>query len=145
MKIKNCIVRFDDGWTFVETLIVMAIVLVLTTSVGVSSVKQIEKAKVVTAKSQIETFSMAIETFYLDNGVYPEQDVGLEILWRDENSLYENWNGPYISKHVVKDPWGRNYLYECPGRDGMEWSICSLGKDGYEGGSGYNEDIFSFR
>ena len=49
-----------DGWTFVETMVVMAIVLVLTASVGFSSIKQLDKAKVVTAKTQIELFSVAL-------------------------------------------------------------------------------------
>ena len=57
-----------DGWTFVETMVVMAIVLVLTASVGFSSIKQLDKAKVVTAKTQIELFSVALETFYMDPG-----------------------------------------------------------------------------
>ena len=41
------------------TLIVIAIVLILTASVGFSAVKYIDKAKVVTARTQIETFVVA--------------------------------------------------------------------------------------
>ena len=43
MKIK----KREEGWTFIETLIVIAIVLILTASVGFSAVKYIDKAKVV--------------------------------------------------------------------------------------------------
>jgi hypothetical protein len=46
MKIKKS--KQNEGWTFIETLIVMAIVLILTAAVGFSAIKQIDKAKVVT-------------------------------------------------------------------------------------------------
>ena len=65
MKIK----KREEGWTFIETLIVIAIVLILTASVGFSAVKYIDKAKVVTARTQIETFVVALESFYIDCGL----------------------------------------------------------------------------
>ena len=132
-----------DGWTFVETMVVMAIVLVLTASVGFSSLKQLDKAKVVTAKTQIELFSVALETFYMDTGEYPSEDEGLSVLWECSFSSYENWNGPYISKPLPKDPWGNDYVYTVPGENGLAWKIMSLGKDGKEGGAGYDSDITS--
>ena len=127
-----------DGWTFVETMVVMAIVLVLTASVGFSSIKQLDKAKVVTAKTQIELFSVALETFYMDTGEYPSEDEGLSVLWECSFSSYENWNGPYISKPLPKDPWGNDYVYTVPGENGLAWKIMSLGKDGKEGGAEYH-------
>ena len=132
-----------DGWTFVETMVVMAIVLVLTASVGFSSIKQLDKAKVVTAKTQIELFSVSLETFYMDTGEYPSEDEGLSVLWECSFSSYENWNGPYISKPLPKDPWGNDYVYTVPGENGLAWKIMSLGKDGKEGGAGYDSDITS--
>ena len=132
-----------DGWTFVETMVVMAIVLVLTASVGFSSIKQLDKAKVVTAKTQIELFSVALETFYMDTGEYPSEDEGLSVLWECSFPSYENWNGPYISKPLPKDPWGNDYVYTVPGENGLAWKIMSLGKDGKEGGAGYDSDITS--
>ena len=132
-----------DGWTFVETMVVMAIVLVLTASVGFSSIKQLDKSKVVTAKTQIELFSVALETFYMDTGEYPSEDEGLSVLWECSFSSYENWNGPYISKPLPKDPWGNDYVYTVPGENGLAWKIMSLGKDGKEGGAGYDSDITS--
>lgn len=55
--------KYEEGWSFVETLIVMAIVLILTAAVGFSAIKQVEKARVVTARSQIETFSLALDSY----------------------------------------------------------------------------------
>ncbi len=133
----------DEGWTFVETLVVMSIVLVMTASVGFSSVKQIDKAKVVAAKSQIEALSLALESFYLDVGYYPSQDDGLEILWSESHGFESNWKGPYVAKPIPKDPWGNDYIYLNPGNNGLSYSVVSYAKDGKEGGSGYDTDLSS--
>ncbi len=83
------------------------------------------------------------ETFYMDTGEYPSEDEGLSVLWECSFSSYENWNGPYISKPLPKDPWGNDYVYTVPGENGLAWKIMSLGKDGKEGGAGYDSDITS--
>ena len=72
--------KYNEAWSFIETLIVMAIILILTAAVGLSAIKQIDKAKVVTAKSQIETFSLALDSYYMDNGFYPSSEQGLSEL-----------------------------------------------------------------
>ena len=59
---KKILRKYEEGWSFVETLIVMAIVLILTAAVGFSAIKQIEKARVVTTKTQIETFCLALDS-----------------------------------------------------------------------------------
>ncbi len=135
----------SEGWSYVETLIVMAIVLILTAAVGFSAVKQIEKARVVTAKSQIETFSLALDSYYMDVGEYPTSEQGLNALFTKPVSLSnDNWDGPYLSKAIPKDPWGNDYQYYVPGENGLPYGIISLGKDGAEGGEGKDADITSW-
>lgn len=142
---KSKFKKYSEGWSFVETLIVMAIVLILTAAVGVSAVKQIEKARVVTAKSQIETFSLALDSYYMDVGAYPTSEQGLEALYSKPLSLSNDaWDGPYLSKAVPKDPWGNEYQYYIPGENGLPYGISSFGKDGMEGGDGKNADITSW-
>ncbi len=143
MKIK--LYKHSEGWTFVETLIVMAIVLILTAAVGLSAIKQIEKARVVTVKSQIETFSLALDSYYMDVGEYPTSEQGLSALFVKPVSLSNNnWDGPYLSKAIPKDPWGNDYQYYVPGENGLPYGIISLGKDGAEGGEGKDADITSW-
>lgn len=136
----------DDAWTFIETLIVMAIVLILVAAVGINAIKQIDKAKIVTTKSQIETFGLALDSYYMDNGFYPSVEQGLDALWSRPSTSPEPsfWNGPYISKTVPKDPWGNDYIYSVPGENGLGFGIKSLGKDGMEGGNGNDADISSW-
>lgn len=76
--------KYEEGWSFVETLIVMAIVLILTAAVGFSAIKQVEKARVVTARSQIETFSLALDSYYMDVGSYPTSEQGLAALLKNQ-------------------------------------------------------------
>jgi len=130
------------GWTFVETLIVIGIILVLTSAVGFMAFKYLDQAKQATAKSQIETLATALNSYYFDVKKLPSTEEGLEALWTKPSSA-EGWNGPYIAKAVPKDPWGRPYLYQVPGPQGLPFVIRCLGADGVEGGEGPNADSSS--
>ena len=144
METKKKLKKQTEGWTFVETLIVMSIVLILTAAVGLSAIKQLDKAKIVTARSQIETFSLALDSYYLDTGNYPTQNIGLSALWTNPFVETKGWNGPYITKPIPKDPWGNEYIYIVPGENGLPYGISSYGKDGLVGGEGNNADICSW-
>jgi general secretion pathway protein G len=136
----------QGGWTFIETLIVIGIVLVLTSSVGFMAIKYLDRAKVVTARSQIETFGLSLDAYFLDCGQYPSETQGLSALWEKPGtgSIPSFWNGPYISKPVPRDPWGGEYEYLIPGNNNMPYGIRSLGGDGREGGEGNDADITSW-
>jgi general secretion pathway protein G len=133
----------SGGWTFMETLIVIGIVLVLTTMVGLMAFRFIDQAKQATAKSQIEVYGLALEAYYMDCRSYPDQSEGLIALWQKPASAPQSWNGPYLNKSVASDPWGRAYLYRVPGPNGLPFQIVSLGADGAEGGEGKNRDVKS--
>ena len=131
-----------DGWTFIETLIVMCIVMILSATVGVSSIRQIDKARVVSAKTMVSALSNAMDSMYFDLGYYPDSTDGLNLLWTNMIGA-DNWNGPYITKPVPKDPWGNDYIFKVPGTNGLPFEILSYGKDGSEGGEGLEKDISS--
>jgi general secretion pathway protein G len=130
------------AFTFIEVIIVIGIILILTSAVGVMAFKYIDQAKQATAKSQIETLSLAVSSYYMDCKQYPDPQTGLGSLW-EKPAGADSWNGPYIAKAMPKDPWGHEYLYKIPGPNGLPFEIISLGADGTEGGTGSNEDISS--
>jgi len=138
--------RKDDGWTFIETLIVLGIILILTATVGFTAVRYLQKAKVVAARSQIDTIELALQAYYLDCGAFPTQEQGLEALWSKPTTspVPDRWNGPYVAKRIPKDPWGNAYVYKKPGPDGLPYGIAALGEDGLEGGDDENADIASW-
>lgn len=131
------------GWTFIETLVVIGIILILTASVGFMAFKYLDQAKQATAKSQIDTLSQALNAYYLDIRSFPSQDQGLEVLW--ENPGVDGWNGPYISKALPLDPWNRDYVYRVPGPNNLPFEILCLGADGAPEGQGNDADISSAR
>lgn len=137
----------DDGFTFAETIVVLAIILILTAGVAVSVVKYIDKARITTAKSQIEVYKFALQSYYIDCGVYPSSEQGLKALF-EKPVLYpvpENWDGPYIDKVVQKDPWGNEYVYTTLTTNGLPFTITSYGADGREGGEGNDADLYSWK
>jgi len=136
----------EGGWTFIETIVVIGIILILTSSVGFMAFRYLEKAKTVSARSQIETFALALDAYYLDCGRYPSAEQGLSALW--EKPVLEPapaaWNGPYLNKKIPADPWGGSYEYTAPGQNGLPFGIRSLGADGREGGEGNDADVASW-
>ncbi len=136
----------DDGFTFVETIVCMAIVLILTLAVGLSSVKYLDKARETTVWKEMDTFKKALDAYYADTGVYPTKNQGLEALW-SKPILYpvpKNWKGPYIDSKIPLDPWGNNFLYAVPGTNGLPYEITSFGSDGEKGGNGTAKDLISW-
>jgi general secretion pathway protein G len=146
MKRKTKITGNDGGWTFMETLIVIAIVLILTSSVGFLATQYLDRARTATAKSQIDAFAVALESYYIDCGRYPTGEQGLNALWEKPAAqpVSDNWSGPYIFKRVPNDPWGNPYEYQVPGTNGLAYSISSFGADGREGGEKNDADITSW-
>ena len=131
--------RSSRGFTLVELLLVLVILALIGGLVLPGIIGKAEGAKVKAAGSQISRLSMAVESFYLDTGITPDNLTELV----GESSDVDGWNGPYVKKSSLKDPWGREYVYTYPGEHG-DFDIYSLGADGQPGGEGKNADINSW-
>ena len=133
--------RGQAGFTLVEILVVITIIGLIMALVGPRVLNYLGESKAKAAKIQIESFSGALDLYYLDLGRYPNSNEGLAALTRGNNA--PGWNGPYLRGGVVPaDPWGHNYVYRAPG-ERAPFDIISLGSDGQEGGSGTAADIAS--
>ena len=131
------------GIRLIELLVVMVIIALFATIVGQRLFKNVERARQTTAKAQISEFEGVLDLFRLDVGRYPTDQEGLQAVRVSPASL-ANWDGPYLKKDVPPDPWGRPYVYRCPGQHG-EFDLLSLGLDGQEGGAGENADIVNWK
>ncbi len=138
--------RNQDGWTFIETIIVIAIIMILTSTVGFMAFRYIDKAKTATARTQIETLALSLNAYYFDTKNFPSESQGLDALWKKPGGTpsADGWDGPYLEKEIHDDPWGNEYLYTVPGPNGLPFGISSLGADGVQGGEGSNADINSW-
>lgn len=131
-----------NGFTLLELLVVMVIIGLLVGYVAPKYFGQIGKSEVKAARAQIDAFQKALDQYRLDTGHYPTTEQGLTALVGRPASEIK-WDGPYLSKNVPPDPWGRSYLYKSPGEHG-EYDLFSYGKDGQPGGSGEAADITSW-
>ena len=95
------------------------------------------------AKLQILELENAIQLFSFDSSRYPTTAEGLDALMHKPDNLH-SWNGPYLAKGVPIDPWGRTYVYKCPGEHGP-YDIYSYGRDGVLGGEDENADIVNWK
>jgi general secretion pathway protein G len=134
--------RDRRGFTLIELLVVIIILGLLSALVAPKFFGKVDKAKVKTAKTQIELLGSALDEFRLDNGRYPTTQEGLDALRTKPEGL-ETWEGPYLPKPVPVDSWGHAYAYQSPGEHGP-YDLVSYGQDGKEGGEGNDADIVSW-
>jgi general secretion pathway protein G len=133
-------VHGQRGFTLVEMLVVITIIGLIMSLVGPRVLNYLGESKVKAAKIQIQSFSSALDLFYLDSGRYPSTSEGLAALVKPAAGL-ATWNGPYVKGGVLpNDPWGRAYIYRSPG-ERSPYEIVSYGADGQEGGTGAAADI----
>lgn len=105
--------------------------------------QRINPAKQSVARARIESFMTALDTYFMDVGKKcPSQQQGLAAL-RVRQEGESKWNGPYLKKDIPGDPWGSQFVYRSPGRNGG-YELISYGADGKEGGEGDNADINSW-
>jgi general secretion pathway protein G len=135
--------RGERGFTLVEILVVITIIGLIMSLVGPRVLNYLTESKAKAAKIQIESFSSALDLYFLDNGRYPSTSEGLRALVERPGSTM-SWNGPYLKGALVPaDPWGNAYVYRSPGQHGT-FDIVSHGSDGQEGGAGAAADLTSW-
>lgn len=136
--------RNARGFTLIELMVVMVILLILAGLVGPRIMGRPEEARRMKAKVDMQSIETALKMYYLDNGSYPSTEQGLDALVAAPavGKLPHGWReGGYLEKgRVPKDPWGHEYIYLSPGGRG-EFDLLSYGADGEPGGDGKNRDL----
>ena len=92
----------------------------------------LERAKKERARSDIATYTTALDSYYLQKGRFPDTQEGLKVLVPD------------FVKAITTDPWGHPYQFANPGLKG-EIDVYSFGADGVVGGEKTNADIGSWQ
>ena len=136
-----------SGFSLVELLVAVSIMLVLAGVVALNLAKDPGRARVARAKSDIATLKTALRLYQSDNFTLPTQRQGLEALVARPASepVPKNWReGGYIDSAVLpKDPWGNDYIFFVPGRAREAFEIVSYGADGQPGGEDEAADLSS--
>jgi general secretion pathway protein G len=138
--------RRARGFTLIEVMIAIAIVVALIAIVGVNVIGQRETANVGTARIQMSQIQDALDQFYLAYNRYPTEDEGLEVLWNqdaldaDDEALVEKWK-PFMDKATPTDLWNNEWGYRAESEYGDRYDLWSNGPDGEEG---TEDDIVSW-
>lgn len=136
-----------DGFTLLEVLIAITLIVILGSVVAVNLIDMPQHGRQNAAKMQLGELKTAVQIYMNDNGFAPTQRQGLEALVLKPTTppVPENFkpNGYLDSKSVPKDPWGRDYAYLSPGSNGETFEIICYGADGDEGGDEYDIDLTS--
>ncbi|MCB9844410.1 MAG: type II secretion system major pseudopilin GspG [Phycisphaeraceae bacterium] len=125
--------RRRSGFTLIEVLIVIAIILTLTGLVGVALFQRRDEAKVDLTKTDMNTIKSAMKQFYMHFERYPTTDEGIAVLWDktrlEDPELEDKWGG-YLEKKLETDKWGHEWGYEQMAYNA--YKIWSVGPDGEE-------------
>lgn len=131
--------RGERGFTLLEVLVVLGIIVLLATVAAPQVLRYLGKARTETAKAQISAIATALDLYALDNGGYPPARTGLRALI--EPAGQPRWKGPYLKRaDGLIDPWGRPYQYRFPGRGGQP-DVYTLGRDNAPGGADEDQDV----
>lgn len=122
-----------SGFTLIEVLIVIAIIVALSGLVGVALFQRRDEAKVDLVKTDLNTIKSGLDQFYLHFDRYPTDEEGVEVLWDktmlDDPELEDKWRG-YLQAKMEKDRWGNEWGYEQLAYN--SYRVWSIGPDGEE-------------
>jgi general secretion pathway protein G len=133
--------RRRAGFTLMEILLVLAILVVLGSLVTFGYVTIQRNAMMDSAKTQIRMFEQAVDMYRLDVGKYPSGDQGLQALrLQPPDAPANKWRGPYIQVEIPADPWGNPYQYQ-EITDSLNQPSFEVISNGPDGANGTPDDI----
>ena len=126
----------NAAFTLLELLIVVLIIAALAAMIVPRLLPQAEDAKIKIARAEIESsIPAALDLFYLNVGRYPSTEEGLAALWSCPPTVdASRWQGPYLRRRDILDPWGNPVVYHHPPQfGGLDYDLASAGPDGIPG------------
>jgi len=127
--------RRSAGFTLIEVMIVILIVLALSGLVGVALFQRQKEAKVQLAQIQMNEIQSALKQFYLVFDRWPTEDEGIAVLWDkerlDPESDASKWS-MFMDRKIPTDRWGNEWGYRFPSEHAGEdaYDLWSNGPDG---------------
>jgi len=130
------------GFTLIELMIVVVILGLLATTVMPKILSRPEQARQAKAAVDVRSIQSALALFKTDTGRFPTTAEGLQALVTNPGLKGYDSDG-YLDR-LPTDPWGNSYIYISPGLHSKDYDLESLGKDGEDGGTGYDADVESW-
>lgn len=114
--------RRRKGFTLMEVLLVMAILVILGSIVVLNFGGIMNRSRMRTATIELNSLKTQLGVYLLDVGTYPAPQEGLNALIARPPSLQNTskWGGPYTDGGMLPtDPWGQQYEYTLEGVQGQ--------------------------
>ncbi len=118
------------GFSFIEIVIAVMILGILTLAVGPYLTKWIGTASYAATENNLRDLKLAIQQYNLDTGKYPQT---LSELYQRPATV-KNWRGPYIdpenSEKATSDGWKVSFVYQpspAGGKGGRPYQLYSWG------------------
>ncbi len=134
------------GFTLIEVMIVIVIVLALGGLAAYNLLGAKEDAEDKLAKIDMQTMQRALKEFRFEFGRYPTDEEGIEVLWNKEKITDEEdakkWK-KMLEKPMLTDRFGNQWGYRQKSENGDEetYDLWSYGRDKQEGTA---DDIVSW-
>jgi len=123
--------------------IYLGMILFLLATTGGCKIKNKEQARLKQrlARPKMAPIETALESYRLHCGRYP---TSFNELLQQPAKLEGKWDGPYLLKKQLLDPWGNKYIYVPEGKvNPGSFDLICYGADGSPGGEGYDKDIYN--
>jgi general secretion pathway protein G len=134
--------RMHRGFTLMEVLLVLAILVILfSTAVGIYTGVQ-ANADINAAKVQVGAINNAIDTYRATAREYPSTLEDLSVM--PAHLSTSKWAGPYM-EDIPNDPWGNQYQYAYPGTQNSHLDKPDIWSWGPDKQSGTEDDIGNWR
>lgn len=122
-----------SGFTLMEVLLVLVILVVLAGVVAVPLSNTQDRANSQAAKLYVESLEASVKSFKIATNKWPGD---LQSLIQPPSGMSPaRWGGPHTEEIAIPaDPWGNPYQYNPQGQrnNGIKPDIWSLGPDGVE-------------
>lgn len=135
------------GFTLVEVLIVIVIILAIGGLIAMNVMGGKEKADKGIAEIDLKSLRNALQQFRLEFNRYPTDEEGIAVLWSKSTLTAEadqaKWR-QFIIEPKPSDPWGKAWGYRQKGEKAPEgmFDLWSTGPDGEEGTA---DDIYVWK
>lgn len=130
------------GFTLLELLIVLAIIVVIAAMVVPNLIGQRDEAMINTTKSAIANVESALKLYNANRGEYPEGSSDVLEMLTQPQEVDGRKKPPYLESPAM-DAWNRPLFYEWPNtkqQDAFKPAIWSAGPDG-KNDDGGGDDI----
>jgi general secretion pathway protein G len=133
---RASLLRRESGYTLFEIMLVLGIIAVLVGSAIYMLAGNLDTAKEMRVKSDVQAISIQLQTYEMLNMRMPTTEQGLLALvsMPTADPKPRHWKKLWKNDDVPRDPWDQPYVYRNPGKYNTDgYDLYSLGQKGKDG------------